>query len=311
MAGKEKNVIYNEFSEVPEKYHNFIRPHMFSPQEGVDAKFHLDRCMRVLPHQQDTGGFFVAVLSKKSLCPWESKREQDNSNPQAENNHRNSNNRNSNGPPNKKPRYQGFREDPFIYFEEDDSSFEEVKKYFQLSDELEAKMFLSRHATKRNNLYFTSKLVRNLMQSNADRVKIINAGVKSFAKCENKGATCNFRLAQEGALMTIPFLGKRMIYPTKKDLQTLLLSSDIDHPPLLTEMEPDTIRQLEAVGWLGNTSVRSYVPKNDRIHYLRLLGSDTSKYEVNKFEAKREEIIIAKEASDIKNIDDCVKSEYL
>lgn len=64
------------------------------------------------------------------------------------------------------------------------------KCFFQ---ELEAKMFLSRHATKRNNLYFTSKLVRNLMQSNADRVKIINAGVKSFAKCENKGANCNFR----------------------------------------------------------------------------------------------------------------------
>ena len=55
------------------------------------------------------------------------------------------------------------------------------------------------------------------------------------------------RLAQEGALMTIPFLGKRMVYPTKKDLQTLLLSSDIDHPPLLTEMEPDTLRQLEAL----------------------------------------------------------------
>jgi len=333
MAGKEKNVIYNEFSEVPEKYHNFIRPHMFSPQEGVDAKFHLDRCMRVLPHQQDTGGFFVAVLSKKSLCPWESKREQDGSNPQAENNHRNSNNRNGNGPPNKKPRYQGFREDPFIYFEEDDSSFEEVKKYFQLSDELEAKMFLSRHATKRNNLYFTSKLVRNLMQSNADRVKIINAGVKSFAKCENKGATCNFRLAQEGALMTIPFLGKRMIYPTKKDLQTLLLSSDIDHPPLLTEMEPDTIRQLEAletgsvafiyeepkekqeshlkleiVGWKGKASVRAYVPKNDRIHYLRLLGGDTSKYEFNKFEAKREEIITEKETNDTIINDDCTKS---
>ena len=83
MAGKEKDVIYNEFSEVPEKYHNFIRPHMFSPQEGVDAKFHLDRCMRILPHQQDTGGFFVAVLSKQSLCPWESKREQDDSNSQA------------------------------------------------------------------------------------------------------------------------------------------------------------------------------------------------------------------------------------
>ena len=56
-----------------------------------------------------------------------------------------------------------------------------------------------------------------------------------------------FRLAQEGALMTIPFLGKRIIYPTKKDLQTLLLCSDIDHPPSLTEMEPETLKQLEAL----------------------------------------------------------------
>ena len=55
------------------------------------------------------------------------------------------------------------------------------------------------------------------------------------------------RLAQEGALMTIPFLGKRIIYPTKKDLQTLLLCSDIDHPPSLTEMEPETLSQLNAL----------------------------------------------------------------
>ena len=56
-----------------------------------------------------------------------------------------------------------------------------------------------------------------------------------------------FRLAQEGALMTIPFLGKRVVYPTKKDLQTLLLSSDIDHPPSLSEMEPHTLNQLTAL----------------------------------------------------------------
>ena len=56
-------------------------------------------------------------------------------------------------------------------------------------------MFLTRckDLTKKNTLYFTSKLVRNLITSNTDRVKIINAGVKSFAKCENKGATCTFR----------------------------------------------------------------------------------------------------------------------
>lgn len=47
--------------------------------------------------------------------------------------------------------------------------------------------------------------------------------------------------------MTIPFLGSRVIYPTRKDLETLLLSSDIDHPPSLSEMEPQTLNQLNAL----------------------------------------------------------------
>ncbi|EIM87652.1 S-adenosyl-L-methionine-dependent methyltransferase [Stereum hirsutum FP-91666 SS1] len=34
------------------------------PTEGV-AELHLERCMRIYPHLQDTGGFFVAVLQKK------------------------------------------------------------------------------------------------------------------------------------------------------------------------------------------------------------------------------------------------------
>lgn len=28
--------------------------------------------MRILPHHQDTGGFFVAILEKKKCLPWES-----------------------------------------------------------------------------------------------------------------------------------------------------------------------------------------------------------------------------------------------
>ena len=110
-------------------------------------------------------------------------------------------------------------------------------------------MFLTRCKDRsvKNNLYFTSKLVRNLITTNEERVKIINTGVKAFAKCENKGATCPFRLAQEGALMTIPFLGKRIIRPTKKDLQVMLVKSDIEHPPALTEMEPSTQEQLNAL----------------------------------------------------------------
>lgn len=45
---------------------------------------------------------------------------------------------------------------------------------------------------------------------------------------------------------------------------------------------------IELVGWKGNRSVRAYVAKHDRLHYLRLLGADTSKYEKNKFQEQRD-----------------------
>ena len=110
--------------------------------------------------------------------------------------------------------------------------------------------------------------------------------------------------------MTIPFMSKRIIHPTLKDLEVLLLSSDVDKPPSHDELS-DEIRsqfdkldtgslalvyeekrqgysiRLELVGWKGKNSLRAYVPKNERVHYLRLIGSDVSKYEKNKFEERR------------------------
>ena len=188
-------------------------------------------------------------------------------------------------------------------------------------------------AVKRNNFYFSSPLVRNVLENNIDRVKIINTGIKAFTKCENKGTTCAYRLAQEGSQMTIPFLGPdRVVRPTLQDLRTLLVVDDTEVPPALTAVDPATTRRLEElptgcialvyegpsedgidiklelVGWKGKASVRAYVPKQERVHYLRLVGGDTSKYEKNKFEERRKEdaaaaaaaAAAAKEVSELK-----------
>ena len=73
------------------------------------------------------------------------------------------------------------------------------------------------------------------------------------------------------------------------------------------EKREDYAIKLEFVGWKGKNSLRAYVPKNERIHYLRLIGGDTSKYERNKFEERR-----AKsngENRDDTNDDDSIKEE--
>ena len=110
--------------------------------------------------------------------------------------------------------------------------------------------------------------------------------------------------------MTIPFMTKRVVHPTLKDLEVLLLSSDVEKPPNHEELSEGIRSQinnldtgslalvygedrqgysirLELVGWKGKNSLRAYVPKNERVHYLRLIGCDTSKYEKNKFEERR------------------------
>lgn len=47
--------------------------------------------------------------------------------------------------------------------------------------------------------------------------------------------------------MTIPFMSKRIIHPTLKDLEVLLQSSDTDLPPGHEELDEDTKKQIDEV----------------------------------------------------------------
>ena len=118
-------------------------------------------------------------------------------------------------PPQK--RFRGFREDPFIYFNDDEKVFDNIRKYYNLT--LPPSLFLHRNkvditlsvfdlgpgtpstlfscsqdpTTRKNNIYFSTAKVRQIVENNVDRVKIINTGVKSFARADNKGSECDYR----------------------------------------------------------------------------------------------------------------------
>ncbi|XP_023213226.1 tRNA (cytosine(34)-C(5))-methyltransferase-like [Centruroides sculpturatus] len=64
---------FDSFDDVPDKYRTQIRPQMFPPAPEIVSKLNLHRCLRILPHHQNTGGFFIAVFKKvKEFLPWES-----------------------------------------------------------------------------------------------------------------------------------------------------------------------------------------------------------------------------------------------
>jgi 16S rRNA C967 or C1407 C5-methylase (RsmB/RsmF family) len=59
-----KRYFYDKHEDVqPERRHR-ITATMFPPTVEEQKKFHLERCLRVYPHLQDTGGFFIALLKK-------------------------------------------------------------------------------------------------------------------------------------------------------------------------------------------------------------------------------------------------------
>lgn len=112
---REMNIV-NDPNEVEEKYKTQIRPILFPPKNI--AQFNMNRCIRILPHHQDTGGFFVAVLQKKvDVLQWEKDNSLDKNKKRI--NDQDDNQKDSNYRSDKKRiKYRCHTEDPFIFFDE-------------------------------------------------------------------------------------------------------------------------------------------------------------------------------------------------
>ncbi|XP_058825989.1 tRNA (cytosine(34)-C(5))-methyltransferase [Topomyia yanbarensis] len=300
---------FKSYEEVPEIYRSTLRPYMFPPTPDEVEKFNLTRCIRVLPHQQNTGGFFIALLEKKKKLPWESDQQITAEAPVEP-----SSVQSAEQPPKKKQKYnRGFKEDPFVFFDGTEEIYESIKKFFQLSDDFNPINLLTRcREGKKKNVYFCADILRNIVSTNEERIKFINLGVKTFVRCDNRNRLCDFRLAQEGLGSIISFIGKdRRLSIGKNDLIKLLSNSDPTKPPVLDALSETIQKEVEnlepgscvlqykaedglkmnLVGWRGAKSLRAYVDQHDTVHMLRLLGADVSKYEKNKFEERKEAVV--------------------
>lgn len=314
VSDKDCNEFYRSFDEVPEQFRTIIRPQMFPPAADEAEKYQLNRCIRVLPHLQNTGAFFVAALTKKRLMPWEKKTEEKDEVQTAENGDEGEASQASEPPAKKKKvnyRFQGYNEDPFVFFAEKEPVWQQIKEFYDIDDAFDPTLLLTRSIKgKKKNLYFCSEAVKDFVQANDKSVKIINTGIKVFARCDYRDMKCEFRLVNEGLDSINHLIGKRRrIEVTKDDMITLLTCTD---PKNLTEhdklsesareqmngmvsgscvlgLNGDEEISFNCIGWKGAKSLRAYLDLNDSVHLLRLLDADVSKFEVNKFNKANEE----------------------
>uniref|UniRef100_A0A3P9PVR6 tRNA (cytosine(34)-C(5))-methyltransferase n=1 Tax=Poecilia reticulata TaxID=8081 RepID=A0A3P9PVR6_POERE len=326
---------FSDWSKVPNSRHTQIRPTMFPPKDPEKlAGLHLERCMRILPHHQNTGGFFVAVLVKKAPMPWNkrhpkvlqtnirslaadvprllpegSAEETEDVGPGG----RGDGETQTAGaplaqeaagkqdavcgpPPSKKQRLFGYKEDPFVFLTEEDPVFTSIQSFYNLSSDFPKLNVLTRtHEGKKRHLYMVSKELRNVLLNNSERMKVINTGVKVWSRnSDGEEFGCAFRLAQEGIYTLQPYIRSRIIRVSVEDIKVLLTQEN----PFLSKLEDDAHAQakqmgmgsivlkyipnpnnpsepqcpIQLCGWRGKTSIRAFVPRNERFHYLRLLG---------------------------------------
>uniref|UniRef100_A0A8D0AEX2 tRNA (cytosine(34)-C(5))-methyltransferase n=1 Tax=Sander lucioperca TaxID=283035 RepID=A0A8D0AEX2_SANLU len=321
---------YADWSEVPNHRHTQIRPTMFPPTDTEKlASMHLERCMRILPHHQNTGGFFVAVLVKKAPMPWNKRypkvlpskhtliqwmiRLSEATKGASSAQETTAKQDGACGPPaSKKMRLFGYKEDPFVFLTEEDPVFTTIQSFYDLSPNFPKLNVLTRtHDGKKRHLYMVSKELRNVLINNSERMKVINTGVKVWSRnSDGEEFGCAFRLAQEGIYTLQPYIRSRIIRVSVEDIKVLLTQEN----PFLSKLEDDAHAQakkmgnivlkyipnpnnpaepqcpIQLCGWRGKTSIRAFVPRNERFHYLRLLG-------VEVFRDKQEPIIRTKKAS--------------
>lgn len=310
---------YDEWSDVPKNKHTQIRPTMFPIKDPEKLKImNLERCIRVLPHHQNTGGFFVAVLEKRAPMPW-NKREPklrhkaEMVNPSAEGADEKSaavdetkitdgeeslDNKESIfcPPPSKKMKLFGFKEDPFVFLNEDDPIFLPIQNFYQMDPSFpKMNVFTRTHEGKKRHLYMVSKELRNVLHHNSERMKVINTGIKVLSR-NNDGEEfgCAFRLAQEGIYTINPYINGRIVKISVEDVMVLLtqenpfigkLTSDpqkqakkLSMGSIVLKYDPDTLNKegpkcpIVLCGWRGKNSIRAFVARNERFHYLRMLG---------------------------------------
>ncbi|KAE8597606.1 hypothetical protein XENTR_v10016532 [Xenopus tropicalis] len=343
---------YEKWEDIPTSRHTQIRPTMFPPKDEEKLKsMNLNRCMRILPHHQNTGGFFVAVLIKKAPMPWNKRQPKLQRRPpvsacdasiavapelvkavtensagmadepavDTENGETKPCTNQSDSsktdivccpPPSKKMKLFGFKEDPFVFVSEDDPIFDPIQTFYALDPSFPKKNLLTRtQEGKKRQLYMVSKELRNVLLHNSEKMKVINTGIKVLCR-NNDGEQygCAYRLAQEGIYTLYPFINARIVTVSIEDIKVLLTqenpflskfsketqkqANNFDMGSIVLKYEPDpqepeTLQcPIVLCGWRGKTSIRSFVPKNERLHYLRMMGVEVFKEKAEVLEKK-------------------------
>jgi hypothetical protein len=274
---------FKSFDEVPKHLERRIRSSCFPPVGEEATTFNLQRCIRCLPQDNDTGGFFVALLRKTSVIS-----NADRHVAEAEG----ANSDKVQEPISKRSKMDEVDQntndeyvDSTLQEPADDAAAvdadnapvrsnpgrsEQIKgldDFAPVSDEIldslvqefgltiDKDLFMTRACGKSKVIYFIPRPIKDLIdQGIQDRVVVINAGLKAFSRSTMDGMTI-YRVCQEAAHFLAPHMTKRKFVVGLDDFRKCLTEERFVQIDALSDSLQTKVREL---------SVGSFVVDLDR-----------------------------------------------
>jgi len=226
--------IYENVGEVRDRHKKRLVPSLFPPTPEEASRFALERTMRILPHHNDTGGFFVALLRKKpepvveSASPAEGKQQEEEKveEPADE----------SKLPTGevRKCNYSLDDHNEVFYglssFDELKPFLRDLKIYYGITDGFPMEELFSRDTSFSKVFVVPTTTQRVIKVKENQKLKLIQAGLKVFSKhCAkmdkwpNLGQTKRkWRITQSGLHLILPHITKQVVTIPLKHFRTLV-----------------------------------------------------------------------------------------
>ncbi len=220
--------LYQSHSETPEVRQRVIRKTIFPPTAEEASWMNLHKCLRCVPQDEDTGGFFVCTLRKiNSVAPKASERERGDER-KAENNASN----------------------VVEYSVWEEEGFRKVKEMYGIDDRISCRNMYTRTdnqvkssgSTTPRFIYVVPDVVHDLFTRDKEKLlKFVVAGVKCFERKALRDDSLEYRLLQDGAGILLPYITKRKIALACDEFCKF-----IDNPLVpLASLTPSTVAALD------------------------------------------------------------------
>lgn len=222
---------------------------LFEPTPAEREKFHLDRCVRVYPHQQNTGGFFITVFEKSET----KRKREDGPESSVEPNAKEAkvaqeeaesaevetedkdviedvqqqeavtaepglDTTTEESTSKKLPR--DANEEPFKFLDPHHATLDECWKFYGIDDSFPRDSLLVRNASGEpvRTIYFVAAMSKPVLELNPG-LRVVHAGIKLFVQQKNED-TCKWRVQSEGVELLYPFVGPNRVVHAQR-LETL------------------------------------------------------------------------------------------